>query len=327
MYYLRIVSLRKKSKPTRTCSTQKPVLQYIHEMKLELLETGKFYADGGAMFGAIPKTSWNRKYPSNDKNQCILSMRCALVSTDDGRKILIDTGAGDKQLQPLAYYAFFDVTDLGETLHTLGILPEEITDVVLTHLHFDHCGYVTRKNKETGGIVPAFPNATCWVSLSQWNNLLSPNPLEKDSYFRENLPAAEPNAMLRKIEEDTDLCSNVQLRLFDGHTPGQIAVYIRGKQRTAVFAGDVIPLAVSVSPGWISAYDTFPVTSYKEKIRMLDEAYKQKQIIIYCHDAYTPYSMVKKINCFYKAYLPDTIKKSGDPHREDISFDGKTLVF
>lgn len=296
-------------------------------MKIELIEAGKFYADGGAMFGAIPKTAWNRKYPSNDENQCVLSMRCALVSTDDGRKILIDTGAGDKQLKSLSYYAFFDLADLNEALHSLGVSPEDITDVVLTHLHFDHCGYVTRKIGESGEIAPAFPNATCWVSSRQWDNLLSPHPLEKDSYFMENLSAAEAKGMIRKIEEDTDLCSDIRLRLFDGHTPGQIAAYIRGEKRTAVFAGDVIPLAASVSPEWISAYDTFPVTSYDEKLRMLHEASAEKQIIIYCHDAYTPYSLVKKINCFYKAYLPDVNEKSEDPLLEDISFDGRSLLF
>lgn len=272
-------------------------------MDIQLIDTGFFYADGGAMFGAIPKTAWSRRYPSNGQNGCVLAMRSVLIRDGNGRIILIDNGAGDKHLKQLGYYNFFDLADLGEELQKRGVACEEVTDVILTHLHFDHCGYTTRKTllpDHTPSYALSFPNATHWVSRQQWENFLHPNALEKDSYFIENMQAVEENGKLCLIDQETQLCPVVNLRLFDGHTPGQIAPYITTPERTYVFAGDVIPLAASVSPAWISAYDTFPVTSYNEKVRMLEEAVREKQALIYCHDAYTRCSTVKKVNDFYK---------------------------
>ena len=255
------------------------------------------------MFGAIPKTAWSRRYPSNEQNGCVLAMRSALVRDGNGKIVLVDNGAGNKHLKQLSYYNFFGLVDLREELLRRGIACEEVTDVVLTHLHFDHCGYTTQKVERPDGkplFKMSFPNATHWVSRAQWENFLHPNALEADSYFIENMQAACDSGKLRLIESDTNLCPGIGLRLFDGHTPGQIAPYITTPERTYVFAGDVIPLAASVSPAWISAYDTYPVVSYNEKMRMLEEAAFEKQAIIYCHDAYTQCSTVKKVNDFFK---------------------------
>lgn len=256
------------------------------------------------MFGAIPKTAWSRRYPSDEANGCVLAMRSLVVKTDDGRIVLIDNGAGDKHLKLLSYYRFFNLIDLGTELRNRGILPEEITDVVLTHLHFDHCGYTTQKDQATGDIFLSFPNANHWVSRRQWENFLHPNALEKDSYFIENMQAVADANLLRLLDADTFLCPSIELRLYDGHTPGQIAPYIHTPERTFVFAGDVIPLVASVSPEWISAYDTYPVTSLNEKIRMLEEAVREEQALIYCHDAYTCCTTVKRVNAYYKKHIP-----------------------
>lgn len=269
-------------------------------MEIDLIDTGCFYADGGAMFGAIPKTAWSRRYPSNEKNGCILTMRSLLISKYPEKIILVDNGAGNKHLDQLSYYNFFNLVDLEEELRKKGITPEQVTDVILTHLHFDHCGYSTKKEEKTGELYPSFPNATHWVSRKQWENFLHPNPLEKDSYFMENMQAIADKGLLRLIDTDTKLCPDIELRIFDGHTPGQIVPYITTSEQTFVFAGDVIPLVASVSPEWISAYDTYPVTSYLEKVRMLEEAAREGQVLIYCHDAYTKCSTVKKVNNFYK---------------------------
>lgn len=269
-------------------------------MEIDLIDTGCFYADGGAMFGAIPKTAWSRRYPGNEKNGCILTMRSLLISKYPEKIILVDNGAGNKHLDQLSYYNFFNLVDLEEVLRKKGITPEQVTDVILTHLHFDHCGYSTRKDEKTGELYPSFPNATHWVSRKQWENFLHPNPLEKDSYFMENMQAIADKGLLRLIDTDTKLCPDIELRIFDGHTPGQLVPYITTSEQTFVFAGDVIPLVASVSPEWISAYDTYPVTSYQEKVRMLEEAAREGQVLIYCHDAYTKCSTVKKVNNFYK---------------------------
>ena len=278
-------------------------------MEIKLIDTGYFYADGGAMFGAIPKTAWSRRYPADAQNGCILAMRSVLVKTSCGKIILIDTGAGTKQLQKLNYYRFFDLIDPVDALLKAGVNREAVTDVILTHLHFDHCGDVTRPYKTTDGISGlelTFPNATHWVSRAQWENMLHPNALEKDSYYLENMQLAADYEKIRLIDETTRLCNEVELRLFDGHTPGQIVPYLKQQERTVVFAGDVIPLAASVSPEWISAYDTFPVTSYQQKLCMLNEAATENQLLIYCHDAYTPCSGVKKVNNLF-------IRKKEDP--------------
>ncbi|MDR1455062.1 MAG: MBL fold metallo-hydrolase [Tannerella sp.] len=270
------------------------------ENSFQLIHTGYFHADGGSMFGAVPHRAWSRRYPADGEHRCRLAMHVGLVLARCGRVILIDTGVGDKQLEQLrsTSYGFHDLTDLREALRERGISPGQVTDIVLTHLHFDHCGYVTRK--EHGRIVPAFPEAVCWAGLPQWENALNPHPLEVDSYFPENMESVEKAGRLRLVREDCDLCEGVRLCLYGGHTSGQLVVYVETEGWTAVFAGDVIPLAAQVSPLWISAYDVCPLISFDEKIRLLDRAAAGNQVIVHCHDACTPCSTVKKINNFYK---------------------------
>lgn len=271
------------------------------DTSIQLINTGYFYADGGAMFGATPRQAWSKRYPCDAQNRCLLAMRAGLVTTRCGRIILIDNGVGDKQLNRLknTSYHFSDLVDLCDVLKKHGLTPDAVTDVVLTHLHFDHCGYTTRY--VNGVETPVFPNAACWVSHAQWANSLNPNPLEADSYFRENMNVIARSGKLQLIDSDCDLCPDVRLRLYDGHTCKQIAPYVRWAGRTVVFAGDVIPISAQVSPLWISAYDTQPLTSYYEKMRMLEEAAAEKQIVVYYHDACTPCSTVEKINHFFKA--------------------------
>lgn len=280
-------------------------------MKIEVIDTGYFYADGGAMFGAVPKTSWSRRYSSDRENGCILAMRTLLVTTSDGRIILVDNGAGYKHLKLLSYYRFFDLRDLNMELAKRGICPEMITDVILTHLHFDHCGYTTQKKHENDKLTVSYPNARHWVSQAQWNNFLFPNPLEADSYFPENMMAVKKAGLLCLIEDDYILYPGISLCLYEGHTPGQIVPYIQTSERTFVYAGDVIPLAANLSPGWISAYDAFPVSSYSEKIRLLEGAVRDKQVVFFCHDAYTCCSTVKKVNDFYKIDKKISVSESG----------------
>lgn len=164
---------------------------------IDLFDTGYFYADGGAMFGAIPKTAWFRKYPSDESNACILAMRSLLITTEDHRRILVDTGAGFKHLQRLSYYRFFGLHNLTDELSVRNLQPEDITDVVLTHLHFDHCGFCTQE--EGGKMKMTFPNARYWVSERQWHNLQHPNALEKESYFKEDMQAVEEVGKLQLL--------------------------------------------------------------------------------------------------------------------------------
>ena len=275
---------------------------------IDMIDTGYFYADGGAMFGAIPKTAWHRKYPSDESNGCILAMRSLLITTANQRRILIDTGAGFKHLRSLSYYRFFGLHNLEDELSARNLRPDDITDVILTHLHFDHCGFCTQE--ENGKVRMTFPNAKHWVSLRQWHNLLHPNALEKESYFKEDMQAVEESRQLQLLSEDLILTPDVTLRLFDGHTAGQIVPYIRTANETVVFAGDVIPLFASISPEWISAYDIMPLTSYEGKCRLLEQAVREQQRIVFCHDAYTASTRIKKTESGLYLPIRESIQKA-----------------
>ena len=261
---------------------------------VELIETGRFYADGGAMFGCTPKASWTRRYPCNADNACVLAMRSMLIDDGDGRIILVDNGVGNKQLRKLSFYKFFNLIDINAELRSRGIAPTDVTDVVLTHLHFDHCGYTTQRAGD-GRLSLTFPRARHWITRSQWDTCNAPNPLEKSSYLTENIEPLADSAMLRLIDEGVDISPAVSLRIAAGHADGQIVVYATDAGCTHVFAGDVIPLAAHISLDWISAYDTNPLCSYNEKRQILEEAARLHQTVVYCHDAYLPSSAIKKV--------------------------------
>ncbi|MCL1867770.1 MAG: MBL fold metallo-hydrolase [Paludibacter sp.] len=270
-------------------------------MKIHKIEAGTFYCDGGAVFGVVPKRVWQKRYPCNDDNFCKMAMRCLLIDTGK-RLVLIDTGAGTKHLEQLKYYNISDLVDFETELAALGYCCADITDVVQTHLHFDHCGggtYFTDKEKTE--IRPTFPNATFWVGKKQWDNYLHPNVREADSYFYENMLPLMELQRIRLIDSDYTLCPEINLRLFDGHSRGQIVPYIKFGNVSLVFCGDVIPLAANIPVAWVSAFDCCPLTSMNDKIRLLEEAAKQQQILVFEHDAYVECCKVGEVNGRIKA--------------------------
>jgi len=268
-------------------------------MKLYKIETGTFQVDGGAAFGVVPKRVWQKRYPCNDDNFVRLAMRCLLIETAD-KLILIDSGTGDKQLEYLKYYDFVGVISFETELNKLGFSCSQITDVVYTHLHFDHCGGSTRYNSDKTVVELTFPNATHWVGEAQWKNFLNPNIREGDSYFPENIQPIHEAGKLKMVSENQWLCPDVELRLFNGHTVGQLVSYIHSDEKTYVYVGDVIPLAACLPVAWISAYDTYPITAMEEKKALLDEAAEKKQILFFEHDAYTECCTVKEVYGKYR---------------------------
>jgi len=268
-------------------------------MKLYKIETGTFQVDGGAAFGVVPKRVWQKRYPCNDENFVRLAMRCLLIETGD-KLILIDSGTGDKQLEYLKYYDFMGVISFETELNKLGFSCSDITDVVYTHLHFDHCGGSTRYNSDKTNIELTFPNATHWVGEAQWKNFLNPNIREGDSYFPENIQPIHDAGKLKLVTENQWLCPDVELRLFNGHTVGQLVSYIHSDEKTYVYVGDVIPIAACLPVAWISAYDTYPITAMEEKKALLDEAAEKKQILFFEHDAYTECCTVKEVYGKYR---------------------------
>jgi glyoxylase-like metal-dependent hydrolase (beta-lactamase superfamily II) len=264
-------------------------------MKLFKIEAGTFHVDGGAAFGVVPKKVWQKRYPCDELNFCKLAMRCLLIDTGE-RRILIDTGTGDKQLEYLKYYDFHDVINFENELDKLGYNCSQITDVILTHLHFDHCGGCTKYNANRSKTELVFPNATHWVGETQWNNFLHPNVREADSYFPENILPIQDTGKLKLVSENQFICPEVEIRIFDGHTVGQLASYINTGFKTLVYVGDVIPLVANVSIAWISAYDIFPISAMSEKKILLDEAAEKHQILYFEHDVYTECCTVEFLN-------------------------------
>jgi len=255
-------------------------------MKLYKIEAGTFHIDGGAAFGVVPKKVWQKRYPCDEENFCTITMRCLLIDTGE-RLILIDAGTGEKQLEYLKYYGFEGVVNFETEFEKHGYNCEDVTDVIFTHLHFDHCGGATRYNEDKSKVELVFPNATHWVGKTQWENFLNPNVREDDSYFRENMKSIQEAGKLKLVAENQFVCPEVEVRLFNGHTVGQLVSYIDMGGKTLVYTGDVIPLAANVPLAWISAYDIFPIAAMAEKKILLDEAVEKNQILFFEHDNYT----------------------------------------
>lgn len=267
-------------------------------MIIHKIEAGYFNADGGACFGVVPKRAWQKRYPCDADNFCRLNMRCLFIDTGE-RRILIDTGTGFKQADYLKYYGMKEIISFETELSKIGYSCTDITDVILTHLHFDHCGGCTEYDAEKN-IRLVFPNAWHYVGEAQWNNFMNPNVREGDSYFPENIMPVKEAGRLKLVTEKITLCPGIELRLFNGHTAGQIVTYIYDLERTLVYVGDVIPLTGNVPLAWVSSYDTFPITSMTEKKILLDEAIAKSQILVFEHDAYTECCTVTAENGKYR---------------------------
>jgi glyoxylase-like metal-dependent hydrolase (beta-lactamase superfamily II) len=255
-------------------------------MKLFPIETGNLRLDGGAMFGVVPKILWSKVYPADENNLCNWAMRCLLV-VDGTRKILIDNGIGDKQdWNFLRHYYLNGEDTLENSLANAGFKKEDITDVILTHLHFDHCGGSVVWNKDRTGYTLAFPNATYWVSRQQYEWAVEPNHRESASYLKENILPIEESGHLKLIEEEGEILPNITIKLYHGHTEGQAIPHINYHGKTLVFMADLLPATAHVPMPWIMAYDTRPLITLEDKMRFYKEALENDYILFLEHDLY-----------------------------------------
>ncbi|MCK5170153.1 MAG: MBL fold metallo-hydrolase, partial [Bacteroidales bacterium] len=191
-------------------------------MKFYSIETGNFKLDGGAMFGVVPKVIWNKIYPSDENNLINLSMRCLLI-VDGDRKILIDNGIGDKQKEKFfSNYCLNGDDSLVKSLAKFGFSPDDITDMILTHLHFDHCGGSVKYNSDKTKLELTFKNAEYWISKIQWKNAVQPNNREKASFLKENILPIEESGHLKLIEKEEEIYPGIKLKIFNGHSNGQM---------------------------------------------------------------------------------------------------------
>lgn len=254
-------------------------------MKLYSIETGNFKLDGGAMFGVVPKVLWQKVYPADENNQCDWSMRCLLI--DDGeRVILIDSGVGDKQSEKfLKNFGLFGDDTLIGSLSKKGYKPEDITDVVHTHLHFDHCGG-TIKYDENQNLVPTFPNANLWVGKAHWKNATNPNKRERASFLKENIIPIQESGKLKFIEDEGELFPNFHIRIYNGHTIGQVIPLINVNGKWLVFGADLFPSSVHIYEPYIMGYDMCARETLADKERFFAEAHKNNYTIFYEHDIF-----------------------------------------
>ena len=258
-------------------------------MKLYSINTGYFKLDGGAMFGVVPKSIWNKINPADENNMCSWALRCMLIE-DGNRLILVDNGNGDKQdAKFFSHYHLHGDDTLEKSLAKYGFSKDDITDVFLTHLHFDHCGgsIIRDGNK----LVPAFKNATYWSNQEHWNWAMHPNEREKASFLKENILPIQESGKLKFINvpengiaTEARISTEIKFRFVHGHTRAMMLPQINYKGRTIVFMADLLPSAGHIPLPYIMGYDMFPLTTLNEKKSFLKEAAENDFILFFEHD-------------------------------------------
>lgn len=252
-----------------------------------------FKSDGGAMMGVVPKTIWSQYVDSDENNLVSFALRSLVIQTGD-RVILVDNGIGKKQRVDFLKHLFIhDGEGLTEGLANKGIQPEDVTDMVITHLHFDHCGGGIIKT-DAGELKPLFPNARYFVSKQQWDNAMNPGLREADAYFEENLMPMRDTGVLELIEDEFNLTPEIELRMAHGHTPGQIIPVVFDGQQTYVFGGDLIPTHLHIPLKYNMAYDLDVMQTIEEKGKLLEEIVQGNYVLIFEHDAKYKACTVKK---------------------------------
>jgi glyoxylase-like metal-dependent hydrolase (beta-lactamase superfamily II) len=261
-------------------------------MQIYSIHTGYFKLDGGAMFGVVPKSIWNKTNPADDNNLCTWALRCMLIVTGD-RTILIDTGMGNKQdAKFFSHYHLSETKTIAEALAQYGFKPEAITDVLLTHLHFDHVGGAV--NNENGALKLALPNATYWVGAPQWDTAIHPNRREKASFLKENIMPLMESGQLKLIEippfkSDTNLqeihfADKISCIVVNGHTQGMLLPKIQYGNRQIVFMADLLPSVGHLPIPFVMGYDMQPLFTLNEKELFLNEACANNYTLFFEHD-------------------------------------------
>ena len=254
-------------------------------MNLHTIETGLFKLDGGAMFGVVPKSIWQKSNPADGNNMCTWAMRCLLVEDGD-RLILIDTGIGDKQEEKFFSHFYLHGEDtLEKSLALQGFGKDDITDVFLTHLHFDHCGGAIIRDQEK--LIPAFRNANYWSNEKHWDWAVHPNDREKASFLKENILPIQESGQLKFVEdkEGVQFSNDFQVRFAFGHTDAMMLPQLTYKGRTIIYAADLLPSTGHLPLPYVMSYDMFPLQTLKEKKSFLEEAAANDYVLYLEHDS------------------------------------------
>lgn len=253
-------------------------------MKLHVIETGFFKLDGGAMFGVVPKSIWNKSNPADENNMCTWAMRCLLVEKGD-QLILIDTGIGDKQSEKFfSHYYLHGKDSLETSINNAGFSMSDVTDVILTHLHFDHCGGALKYSSDRSKIETSFPNAIYWSNADHWKWATEPNAREKASFLKENILPLQESGQLQFVDPRKSPFEDIDFLFVDGHTDKQMLPHIRYKDKTIVFVADLLPSIGHLPIPYVMAYDTRPLLTLQEKELFLNKAVNEDYILFFEHD-------------------------------------------
>jgi len=253
-------------------------------MKLHTINTGFFKLDGGAMFGVVPKSIWSKTNPADENNLCTWAMRCLLIEDED-KLILIDNGIGNKQDQKFfSHYYLHGNSSLDSSLATQGFHRNDITDVFLTHLHFDHVGgAIIRENEK---LVPAFKNATYWSNQKHWDWAVCPNEREKASFLKENILPIQESGQLKfmPVDDGAAFIDGIQIRFVYGHTDAMMLPLISYQGRQILYMADMLPSVGHIPLPYVMAYDMFPLQTMAEKKTLLNECVEKDYILFLEHD-------------------------------------------
>jgi glyoxylase-like metal-dependent hydrolase (beta-lactamase superfamily II) len=265
----------------------------IGKFQIDTIETGRFGLDGGAMFGVVPKNLWSKAYnPGDEQNRIPMAARCLLIQFDD-KKILVDTGNGEKMPEKLAKIYGIDnsLYTLENSLLKAGVKSDEITNVILTHLHFDHTGGSTKI--ENGELVPTFKNARHYVQKDHY--AWAQNPTEKDraSFITENYDELFKNGMIELLDGEGEIFKGISVLLANGHTKALQMVKISDGGETLLFPADLMPTSAHVPVPYIMAYDNYPLTTLAEKKKLLPQIAEEKWLVCFEHDAFTQAAYVQ----------------------------------
>lgn len=253
-------------------------------MNIHTIETGFFKLDGGAMFGVVPKTIWNKTNPADANNLCTWALRCLLIE-DEGRLILVDTGIGNKQDERFfSHYYLHGDASLDSSLNVLGFSKDDITDVFLTHLHFDHVGGAVVREGEK--LLPAFKNATYWSNRQHWDWAVYPNEREKASFLKENIMPLQESGQLKFVstEDGARFSDNIHIRFVYGHTDAMMLPLINYGDKQILYMADLLPSVGHIPLPYVMAYDMFPLQTLTEKKVFLNEAVENNYILFLEHD-------------------------------------------
>jgi glyoxylase-like metal-dependent hydrolase (beta-lactamase superfamily II) len=262
-------------------------------MKLHVINTGYFKLDGGAMFGVVPKSIWQKTNPPDENNLCNWSMRCLLIE-NNGKMILIDNGIGDKQdAKFFSHYQLSGETNVGKALNAKGISEKDITDMFLTHLHFDHCGGGVRL--ANGKPEVTFRNAKYWSNPNHWKWATQPNPREKASFLTDNILPMQESGQLNFIDVNADSpFAEFDILYVSGHTDKMMIPKIKYKNRIICYMADLLPCVGHIPLPYVMAYDTRPLMTMEEKEKFLNEAAENNYVLFFEHDAVNECCTVKK---------------------------------